>query len=342
MELTLSFQEYFLRRNRNLVTIEDFVDHLSSFQEIINIIAQEKHPSIKLEDFRFLIKEFEKGSFNCIVEPYYISKDLKGFNPIESLLGAFSEISDLIDKGDDKKTFKQLKQEIKSTERRKSLYKNFNKIIHKENNAFQIYKGKGITPESTRIFSSKDRYRKRIAVWREMDRKPKKETFIGIIKNLNAYHDARKHIKIVGPNGEKIKYYYKEEESEKFINLYDRAIIKIEGIYNYYTKTLEELMDIIEIDYQELTELKNITFSHPIILKLTYDLGVIYGSNEEFDLYVFGPHYNEMLEKLNGLILDTLDLFTKTSLNFTESSLEYRNKFIHNFKPKLKQSKQID
>ena len=125
MDLTLSFQEYFLRRNRNLVTIEDFVDHLSSFQKIIYIIAQEKHPSIKLEDFRFLIKEFEEGSFNCIVEPYYISKDLMGVNPIESLLGAFSEISDLIDKEDDEKTFKQLKQEITNTERRKSLYKNF-------------------------------------------------------------------------------------------------------------------------------------------------------------------------------------------------------------------------
>ena len=341
MELTLSFQDYFLRRNRNLVTIEDFVDYLSSFQKIINILAQEKHPSIKLEDFRFLIKEFERGSVDCIIEPYYLSTDLMGVNPIESLIDAFSEISDLIDKADDENTFNQLKQEIKNTERRKSLYKNFEKIIPKENNAFQIYKGKGITPETPRIFSSKDRYRKRIAVWREMDKKPKKETFIGIIKNLNAYHETRKHIKIVGLNGEKIKYYYKKEETEKFINLYDRAIIKIEGVYNQYTKTLEELMKIKEIDSQELAELKDITFSRPLILKLTYDLGVIYGSNEEFDLYVFGSYYNEMLEKLNGLILDTLDLFTK-SLNFTESSLEYRNKFINNFKLKRKKSKQID
>lgn len=91
-----------------------------------------------------------------------------------------------------------------------------------------------------------------------------------------------------------------------------------------------------KIDSQELSELKDIKFSHPITLKLSYGLGVIYGSNEEFDLYVLGSNHNEVLEKLNQLILDTLELFTKSTLPFTESSLEYRNNFINHFQRKSK------
>lgn len=46
MEITLRFQEFFLRHNRNLVAIDDLVEHLSTFQKIIYLIAEEKRPSI--------------------------------------------------------------------------------------------------------------------------------------------------------------------------------------------------------------------------------------------------------------------------------------------------------
>lgn len=336
MELTLSFQAYFLRKNRNFVTIEDFVEHLSAFQDIIYLIAKEQQPSINIKDFRFLVKKIERGSFECIVEPYYISKDLKGRSPVDRIINEFEEISTLIDTEGDKKTYEQLSEKVRTSSARRTLYNDFEKIIPKENNAFQIYIGDPKSPEAVRIFASKERYKKRIDTWRKMDKKPKTETFIGVIKNLNAYYESRKHIKFVGPNGEKIKYYYKDDEKEKIIKLYDSEIIKIKGIYNEYTKTIEKLIDFKRINSLELEKLKNIDFLHPITFKLTYEFGVIYCSNEEFDLYALGSNYNELMGDLYNRIDDTLDMFLNPNISFTDSSEEYRKKFLSIFMKKGK------
>lgn len=331
MDVTLRFQSYFLRRNRNLVSIDDLTDHLSTFQKIIYLIAEEKKPTINKYDFRFLVKDIKKGSINCVIEPYYVSKDITGINPVDEVIDDFVGISRLIDEEGDEKTYQQLKKTIKNRERRRTLYGHFERIIPKENKAFQIYIGEPETPEATKIFISRERYKKRIKIWRKMDIKPREKTFIGIIKNLNAYNESRKYFKIVGPNGEKIRYFYKDDEEEKFINLYDSGIIKVKGIYNFHTKTIDNMIDFNEIKSETIKKIKDIEFAHPIDIKLNYKFGVIYGTNEEFDLYAIGSNYNEMLENLYNRINDTIDMFLNPQLQFTNSSEEYRKAFLKTF-----------
>ena len=334
MEISLNFREYFLRHNRDLVTIDDLVDHLSAFQKIIYAIANEKKPTIDQKNFRFLIKRFDRGSVNCLVEPYLVSKDVLEKSPVEDVVDEFAEIATLVDVSNEKETFEKLKEKIKVVNNRTILNTNFKKLIPDENNSFQIIVSSPRFPEGKKVFSSKEKYRDRIKAWREMDRKPKKVEFIGVIKNLNAYKDDKKHVKIVGPNGEKIKLYYSEEQREQIINCYDSEVIIVKGIYNEVNKTLEKVMSFEEIKSTKLDRLKDIQIINPFELKLSYEFGMLYGSNDEYRLYVMGSNYNELLKNLTELILDTLALFSKTTLRFTSSSLKYREMFINNFKIK--------
>ncbi len=334
MEITLNFKEYFLRHNRNLVTIDDLVEHLSAFQKIIYAIANEKKPSLDQKNFRFLINKFEKGSVKCLIEPYYISRDISEKSPVEDVVEEFAEIATLIDTPNEKETFTKLKEKIRTVNNRMILYTNFKKLIPDENNSFQIFISSTRFPEGKKVFSTKEKYKKRIKVWREMDKKSEEVEFIGVIKNLNAYHDDKKYVKIIGSNGEKIKLYYNEEQKEQIINYYDSEVIKVKGIYNEVNKTLEKVKSFKELKSIKLDKLNDIHIIDPFELKLSYEFGMLYGSNDEYRLYAMGSNYNELLKALTELIFDTLALFSKTTLSFTSSSLKFREKFSNNFKTK--------
>ncbi|KKL79565.1 hypothetical protein LCGC14_2013500, partial [marine sediment metagenome] len=139
MDLTLSFQEYFLRYNKNLITIQDFSEYLSVFQKIIYILAEEQGFEKNDQDFRFLIKKIKLGSLECVIESFSNSKDINEENPVENVINDFKGISELIDKPGQKETFFELKEKVKIPENRISLYNYFDRIIPKENLAFQIF-----------------------------------------------------------------------------------------------------------------------------------------------------------------------------------------------------------
>lgn len=335
MEIILKFLDYFLRHNRNLVTIDDFVDYASAFQRIIYTIVRERKPNLNERDFRFLIDKFEKGSVACKLVPYHISKDIFGEDPVEDVVQDFIEISELIDHPNDEETHQKLQEKVKSLENRTDLYTSFDKLIPKEDKAFQIIVHSPRYPnEEKRIYIAKDKYRKRLRMWRDMERISKKKIFVGVIKNLTAYADQRKFAKIIGPNNEKIKFYYSSEQGEQITKFYDREIIKVKGIYNDMTKTLEKIMDIEKIDSVEISELNEVDVKKPFTLKLSYEYGMIYAICEDYNLVAMGESYNEMLKNLNILIIDTLELLSKPSDEFTASSLTYRKNFIENFKLK--------
>lgn len=331
MDLILSFRSYFLRKNRELVTIDDFVQYLEGFQNIIYLIAETKNPSMNVKDFRFLVKEILPGSMNCSIESYSRSRDLMGSDPIENVMELFRQISVLMESSDDEDTYKRFVQIIEPPNKRISLYTQFDKIIVNENNAFQIYIQDGKYSEPLKIYSSKSRYRHRINVWRKLDRKPMMKEFIGVVKNLNAYFESKKFMKMVGPDGEKIKYYYKEAEQEEIIKLYNRNIIKVKGLYNHSSKIITHLKTMDKIESETFNKLKNIEFSHPITIKLTLEYGYIHGSNAEFDLYASGETYNKMLDDLYTRIAGLIDILKDSEIKFTESSLSYRKKFLETF-----------
>ncbi|MFW9880998.1 MAG: hypothetical protein ACFFG0_48670 [Candidatus Thorarchaeota archaeon] len=333
MNLTLSFQDYFLRLNRNLITVDDFTEYLSVFQEIIYIIAGEQGYKRNIQDFRFLIKKIKLESFECVIESYGVSKDLLGEDPVEKVINEFKEISELIDIQEREETFVKLKEKIKEPKNRISLYNYFDRIVPKENKAFQIYTKEKTDPESERIFLSKRRYKKNIDAWRQLDKKIKPETasFIGIIKSLNAYNINKKFIKIIDESGNKIQYFYDEQEKERFTKLYDRDIIKISGEYDPYQKSITNLTMFEKIRSTELSKLKNLKFKHPVKFDLEYEHSSIYGINKEFDLYAMGSNYNEMLQDLYNRIRSTIELYSNPQIKFTNSSEEYRKKFLETF-----------
>ena len=333
MRLTLNFQAFFLRKNRNLVSIDDFTEYLSVFQKIIYIIAEEKGFREDVKDFRFLVKKIKLDSFDCVIESYLKSKDVEEEDPVEHVVKEFEDISRLIDKKEREQTFSRLKEKVKNPETRISLYNYFDRIIPKENKAFQIFTKERSDPDSKRIFVSKKRYKRNINIWRQMDKKPKLKirTFIGIIKTLNAYREGKKFVKIIDQYGNKIQYYYKKKEREKFTKLYDSDIIKIRGIYDPYQKTISNLIEIEKMDHIELSKIKDLEFKYPVSFKLEYNYGIIYGSNEELGVFATGFTYNEMLDDLYNRIKTTIEMYLNPEITFTESSLKHRQRFLDLF-----------
>ena len=333
MNLTLSFQNYFLRFNRNLITVEDFTEYLSVFQKIILIIAEEQGYKTNIQDFRFLIKKFKLESFECVIESFGVSKDLMGEDPVEKVINEFKGISELIDNQEREETFLNLKEKIREPENRISLYNYFDRIIPKENKAFQIFTKERTDPDSERIFISKERYKKNIDTWRQLDKKtkPKITSFIGVIKSLNAYNVNKKFIKFIDEKGKLIQYFYDDKEKERFTNLYDSIIIKISGEYDLYQNTITNLTMFEKIKDIELSKLKDIKFKVPIKFELEYKYSYIYGFNDEFHLYAMGSTYNEMLQELYDGIKRSIELYLNPIIKFTETSKEYRNKFLETF-----------
>ncbi|MFX1499975.1 MAG: hypothetical protein ACFFDH_03320 [Promethearchaeota archaeon] len=318
--------------NRNLVTIDDFTEYLSVFQRIIYLLAEEKgYEDIK--DFRFLIKSIKLDSYDCLIESYSISKDLVGESIVERVINEFEEISVLVDKKEREDAYSRLIDKIRSQDKRITLYNYYDRIIPKENNAFQIYIGKKEDPKSRRIFMSKKQQRKNINTWREMDKKPEREskTIIGVIKNLNAIRENKKFVNIIDQEGNKIHYYYKKDEREKIIKFYDSNIIKITGEYDPHQKTLYNLMEIKKMDSVELFKLNDLKFKQPIKLELEYKHGSLFGSNKEFGLFASGSSYNDMLDDLYIRIIDILEMYSNSEIKFTKKSKEYRMKFLENF-----------
>lgn len=336
MNLTLSFHGYFLRRNRNLVSIDDFTSFLSVFQNIIYLIAEEKGYKKNNKDFRFLVKKIKLDSFECVIEPYSISEDLIGEDPVDRVINDFIEISKLVDIQEKEKTYTKLKEKIKKPENRISLYNYFDRIIPQENKAFQIFTNEKTDPNSERIFVSKKRYREKIETWRKMDKttKPKIETFIGIVKTLDAYNKNKKFIQFVNEKGTKIKYFYADQEIDLFTKLYDSDIIKISGEYDSYQKTIIKLTMFEKIKSIELSKLEDIKFKDPIELKLEYKYSAIFAHNVNYDLYAMGSTFNEMIQDLQKRINVTIEMYTNPEIRFTESSKNYRMKFLENFSKK--------
>jgi len=333
MNLTLSFQNYFLRFNRNLITIEDFTEYLSVFQKIIYIIAREKGYKRNIQDFKFLIKKIKLESFECVIESYGVSKDLMEEDPVEKVINEFKGISELIDISEREETFLELKEKIRDPENRISLYNYFDRIIPQENKAFQIYTKEKTDPESERIFLSKKKYKKNIDTWRKLDKKIKPEitSFIGIVKSLNAYNVNKKFIKFIDEKGKLIQYFYDDSEKEKFTNLYDSIIIKISGEYDPHQKTITNLTMFEKIKDTEISKLKDIKFKFPIKFVLEYKYSYIYGFNEEYRLYAMGSTYDEMLQDLYNGIKRAIELYLNPIIKFTETSKEYRKKFLETF-----------
>lgn len=336
MDLTLSFKEYFLRMNRNMVTIEDFAQYLSNFQKIINILAQEKRFDKNLNDFRFLIKTIRFDSCDCVIESYGGSKGLEGLDLVREVIDEFEEVSELIKGYEIEHTFQELKNKIKKQENRISLYNCFDKLIPKENNAFQIYIKDKKDPATRKIFTSKYRFKKGIEAWRKLDKKPQIETktFIGVIKSLNAYNKNKKFVKIIDDNGVKVQYFYDDDEREKITNLYDRDIIKISGEYNPYQKTISKLTVFKKVTEIKLFKLKDVQFKHSIILKLEYEYNSIYASNKEFGLYAFGSTINETLKDIYTRIDHMIDFYSNPHMKFTKASEAYRKNFLETFSKK--------
>lgn len=333
MELTLSFQEYFLRSNRNLVSIDDFTEFLSVFQNIIYLIAEEKGYKKSNKDFRFLIKKIKLDSFDCVIEPFRKSKDIIEKDPVEIMVDEFKVISKLIDVRDREESYLKLKEKVKKPENRISLYNYFERIIPQENKAFQIFTKERTDPSSERIFVSKKRYRKNIEAWRKMDKtiKPKIETFIGIVKTLDAYNKNKKFIQFVNQKGIKIKYFYDDEEIDRFTKLYDSDIIKISGEYDPYQKIIIKLTMFDKIKSVELSKLKDLKFKHPIKFELEYKYNAIFAYNKDYDLYAIGSIYNEMRQDLYNRIKSTIELYLNPHIKFTAASKEYRKKFLEAF-----------
>ncbi len=333
MDLTLSFQEYFLRYNKNLITIQDFSEYLSVFQKIIYILAEEQGFEKNDQDFRFLIKKIKLGSLECVIESFSNSKDINEENPVENVINDFKGISELIDKPGQKETFFELKEKVKIPENRISLYNYFDRIIPKENLAFQIFTKEKTDPTSERIFVSKSRYKKNIDKWRQLDKGIPAEvkSFICVIKSLNAYNKNKKFVRLIDEKGNKIQYFYKDKEKDQFTKFYDSDIIKVSGDYSPQKKVLTNITMFEEIKSRELTKLKDINFIHPIKFNLEYKHSSFFGVNKEYHLYAMGLTYNEMLQDLYNRIKSTIELYLNPSIKFTESSKEHREKFLENF-----------
>ena len=84
---------------------------------------------------------------------------------------------------------------------------------------------------------------------------------MGVIQNLTAYNAEKKFIRIVGPDGEKIKYHYPKDKKDEIIKQYDRGIINIAGVYNTYNNTINNISVFEEVKSLTLKKLKDIDFS---------------------------------------------------------------------------------
>ena len=183
MELTLSFRDYFLKNTRDMVSIEDFTEYLKVFQEIIYTIAEDKGSRVKREHFKFLVKEINPGSIDCVIESYYPYRDLKKKEPVRTVVEYFEKIAEQIDTEDDKATFNNLKKIILDPDNRKLLYNYFKRIIPRRNKAFQIYLGnKRLNTDAKRIYLAKEKYKKKLSAWKELDAQQQKETLFNPVK----------------------------------------------------------------------------------------------------------------------------------------------------------------
>lgn len=113
--------------------------------------------------------------------------------------------------------------------------------------------------------------------------------------------------------------------------LYDRDIIKISGEYDSHQKVIANLTMLEKIKDTELSKLKDIKFKFPIKFDLEYKYSYIFGFNEEYHLYAMGSTYDEMLQDLYNGIKRTIELYLNSTIKFTETSKEYRKKFLETF-----------
>ena len=83
-----------------------------------------------------------------------------------------------------------------------------------------------------------------------------------------------------------------------------------------------------------LDRLNDIQFSHSVEFRLSHEKGVIYASNEEFNLNSYGSNYKDLEADLYSRIIDTIELFSNpdTKNKFSENSKEYRENFLKTFK----------
>jgi len=83
-----------------------------------------------------------------------------------------------------------------------------------------------------------------------------------------------------------------------------------------------------------LDRLNDIQFSHSVEFRLSHEKGVIYASNEEFNLNSYGSNYKDLEADLYSRILTTIELFSNldTKDKFSENSKEYRENFLKTFK----------
>ncbi|MBA7528928.1 hypothetical protein ES705_21120 [subsurface metagenome] len=145
--------------------------------------------------------------------------------------------------------------------------------------------------------------------------------FTSFIYNLEPSAKKRKEIK-----EKRIKRY-----KPPLNKLYGRDIIKISGEYDSNQKVIANLTMFEKIKGTELSKLKDIKFKFPIKFDLEYKYSYIYGFNEEYRLYAMGSTYDEMLQDLYNGIKRAIELYLNSIIKFTETSKEYRKKFLETF-----------